>query len=202
MKELLRKTILFGIMLYASFGVMAQLAFETSVKHTSCEAGTDAQIIIDIIAGRSGNIIVQWENNATKENDIVVVKGAPSAITFPVDGQKQLPISAGEYVITVVDASDVKNIDSKTSSINIKQPGSVEVNVVNQEKGIANGEIRVKTVNPDDFYSYSYSLDNGENFQEAPIFKNLIAKTYKLIVTITSEKTTCSQTYSVEVKPE
>jgi hypothetical protein len=202
MKELLRKTILFSIMLYASFGVMAQLAFETSVKHTSCEAGTDAQIIIDIISGRSGNIIVQWENNATKDNDIVVVKGAPSVVTFPVDGQKQQPIPSGEYVITVVDASDVKSIDSKSSNVDVKQPSAIEIDVQNPTNGIANGEIRVKTVNPDDFYSYSYSLDNGENFQEAPIFKNLIAKTYKLIVTITSENTTCSQTYSVEVKPE
>lgn len=201
MKKTIRKIMLASILVVASGIAMAQLNFTTRTIHVSCPTGSDATITVDVTSGNKGNIIVQWENTLTNESDLVVVKGAPAVVKFPNDGQKQLPISAGEYVITVVDASDVKNIDSKTSTINIKQPGSVDFVVYNPDEGLANGKIRVKVINPDDFYTYQFSIDNITTFQTDPTFKNLAAQSYVITVKVTSGNTSCLKSYSVDLKP-
>ena len=201
MKTTIGKFMLSCVLVLTSGIAMAQLNFNTHITHVTCHSGNDATISVDITSGQKGNLIVQWENDLTKESDLVVVKGAPSVVKFPNDGQKRLPISGGEYVITVVDASDVKSIDSKTTTLNVNEPASIEINVVNPTKGAANGEIRVRVINPDNFYAYQFSIDNGENYQASPIFKNLTAQTYTLTVTITSDNTNCQKSYSVDLNP-
>lgn len=202
MKYILRTSLVLFAIVVVSIQAMGQLSFSVDIKHASCPNTTDAEIAITITNGQTGNIIVQWENPITLKNDYVVVKGSSAIVKFPADGENNQPLSVGELIVTVVDVTNVKKIDSQTSKIEILQPKASEFSVKHPTNGLSNGEISITPIHNDDVYSYKYSIDNGENFQDSPVFINLRPIAYTLNTLITSDKTTCSLSNIVELKSE
>jgi len=193
--------IIFAIVIF-SIEAMGQLSFDVEVKHASCPNKTDAEIAISITNGQAGNIVVQWENLATLDSDYMVVKGPLAKVKFPVDGEKKQPLSVGEIVVTVIDVSDAKNIDSQVVTTKVFEPKAIEFSVKRAINGLDNGEIHITTTDSEGIYNYKYSIDDGETFQQGSTFKHLKAKPYILKTIITTHNTTCSLKNSVEIKTE
>ena len=187
MKQLLRKTILFGVMLIASYGVMAQLDVSVTIdQHVSCPGGDDAQITVNISGAGNGTVVVEWRDVTRILKDNVLVDGPSASVTFPLNGKLNTQLPAGEIFLKIVDISDLSVISEVNETITIHQPQPLK-SIVNYK----DGEFEIVLPTNDEVYTYEFSTDDGKTFYSTPSFNGVAASEYTLMMRVLSKNTSC-----------
>jgi gliding motility-associated-like protein len=141
------------------------VTFSTSKTDATACGSTDGSIAVTP-SGGTGQYFASIDNGA---NFI----GPNTAFAFNTLG-------AGAYNVVV---KDQNNCQTSATLVNILAPGSLSFSSVNQNVtcfGGTNGSITITASGGSGIYSYS--KDNGANFQVSNVFAGLVAGTYPIVV--------------------
>ncbi|WP_433765035.1 T9SS type B sorting domain-containing protein [Flavobacterium ginsenosidimutans] len=97
--------------------------------------------------------------------------------------------AAGKYDIRVVDANNCSGTTSITVTANPKPTYTVTASEIYCSGGTSQITVNVTNANG---YTLEYSKDNGVTFSSNPVFSNVAAGTYNVVVRYTMAGTTCT----------
>lgn len=97
--------------------------------------------------------------------------------------------AAGKYDITVVDANNCTGTTSITVSANPKPVYTVTAADINCSGSTSQINVNVTNTNG---YTLQYSMDNGVTFNNNPVFPNVAAGSYNVVVRYTMSGVTCT----------
>ncbi|URM37843.1 T9SS type B sorting domain-containing protein [Flavobacterium anhuiense] len=95
----------------------------------------------------------------------------------------------GTYDIRVVDANNCSGTTSITVNANPKPTYTVTATEINCSGGTSQINVNVTNANG---YTLQYSIDNGATFSNNPVFPNVTAGTYNVVVRYTMSGVTCT----------
>ncbi|OQY27256.1 MAG: hypothetical protein B6244_11165 [Candidatus Cloacimonetes bacterium 4572_55] len=117
----------------------------------------------------------------------VDASGGTGVLLYSINGQTSQAsptfseLTAGEYEVVV---SDENGCETAPETVTIIDPAQIEINEVLLTSpachGDANGQIQVQADGGTG--QLSYSIDNGQNYQNSPIFDDLTAADYSIII--------------------
>ena len=171
-----------------TFSTLGTGAFSIVVEDANTCQGTESVILSNANAPTETSTSSNLSCNNANDGSIVITVSGTAPFTFSLDGgltytAETSPYTAsglttGTYDVMVQDAS---NCVSDVNSITISEPSSVShtATSTNASCGIDNGTINIVANGGNS--NFTYSIDNGSNFQSSDNFTGLAANTYQII---------------------
>lgn len=154
-----------SLFLFIGFEISAQIECNQSQVNVTCAGNNNGAANVDPTGGIEP-YMYDWSHN-----DNVMTPMA-------------FPIGPGDYTVTITDAVGT----SQVCNFNIPQPATItieSITEVNPSCGLMNGSLEIFATpkgNDPNSSNLMYSIDGGMTFQPTPLFENLGADDYLVIV--------------------